>query len=70
MTFDLIKDGTLGQHHQKQEACRFYQDTTHIQNLKEIRQEMQLLENVNQNMTFDPIKDGTQGAASPKTKSV
>ena len=44
-----------------------------MQNLKEIRQEMQRSvrahahKNVTQNMTFDPIKDGTLGAASPKT---
>ena len=41
--------------------------------MKEIRQEMQLLEHtkiMNQNMTFDPIKDGTLRAASPKTKGV
>ena len=35
--------------------------------MKEIRQEMQLIERTqdfHQNMTFDPIKDGTLGAAS------
>ena len=38
--------------------------------MKEIRQEMQLIEHTkdfHQNMTFDPIKDGTLGAASQQT---
>ena len=41
--------------------------------MKEIRQEMQLIEhtqNFHQNMTFDPIKDGTLGAASQQTIGV
>ena len=41
---------------------------------QEMRQEMQLLERtqeyMNQNMTFDPIKDGTLRAASPQTIGV
>ena len=41
--------------------------------MNEIRQEMQLLERTQEYepiMTFDLIKDGTLGAASPKTIGV
>ena len=41
--------------------------------MKKIRQDRNAAvrdKNVNQNMTFDPIKDGTLRAASPKTIGV
>ena len=48
----------------------FYYDAHLHKNLKEICQEMVALQSAHkhfhQNMTFDPIKDGTLAAASPK----
>ena len=74
MTIDPIKDGEhRGQHHQKLKVCRFDCDTHLWQNLKEISQEMwpaERTQDFHQNMTFDPIKDGTLGAALPKTIGV
>ena len=67
------KDWTLGAASTKnKQVCRFLPRYTSIQNLKEIRQEMQLLEctqEYEKNMTFDPIKDGTLRAGSPKNYS-
>ena len=44
MTFDPIKDGTLGAASPKTIGVYILPRYTSIQNLKEIRQEMQLLE--------------------------
>ena len=73
MTFDPIKDGTLNKSSPKTIGVYILPRYTSIQNFKEIRHEMwPALRTINllQNMTFDPIKDGTQGAASPKTIGV
>ena len=68
MTFDPIKDGTLGAASPKTIGVYIWVWCTSVQNLKEIHQEM--WPDFHQNMTFDPIKDGTLGAASPKTIGV
>ena len=68
MTFYPIKDGPLGVASPKTIRVYIWLWWTSIRNLKEIHQEMwppERTQDSNQNMTFDPIKDGPLGAASP-----
>ena len=64
-----MKDGTLGAVPPKTIGVYILPRYAPIQNLKEIRQEIQLRERTQEcqpKMTFDPIKDGMLGAAPPK----
>ena len=69
MTFDPIKDGTLGAASPKTIYGCVDLTMMHIcTKLERNRSRMWPAERTHfhQNMTFDPIKDGTLGAASPK----
>ena len=73
MTFDPIKDGTLGAPSPKIRGVKILPRYTAIQNLKEIRQEMQLLQRTQQcepKYNLWPYKRRNTGAALPRTIGV